>query len=128
MSSMKLRRPSDISSMHAQTGVSIENRHPYRNEIVVWANGNVTMIGGDAYRLYYALFEVYGEVDIKATHTRRDMRYLLEYIPETENAIPLIHQAIEVERALSGKSLAIRLDGISCPISLRKATPEEEGY
>jgi len=98
------------------------------NEIIVWPNGDLTLIGGDAWRLYIALQNFRFHTDFGndlgiGTHAfGRNMRHLLEHIEPCDDVRPQLEQALRVEAAL----LSAEFDWphFTCgPVAIRKATP-----
>lgn len=74
------------------------------NYIVVHLNGDLTMVGGAAWRLYSAL-RTFRFLDTRVTLPVRDMRHLLEHATPCDNVLPQIEQCLRVEAALLGADL-----------------------
>lgn len=101
----------------------------HENYILLQSNGNLTMVGGDAWRLYYALatdFRWIKSEEAGFSSMARNMRHLLEYATPCDDVRPQLELALRVEAAL----LNAELDWphFTCgPVALRLASdlPED---
>lgn len=84
------------------------------NYIVVQPNGNLTMVGGDAYRLYEAVRNIrFGSSSPDPDHPsyhrsvggKTDMRHLIEHSEPCDDLRPQLEHQLRVHAALLGADL-----------------------
>jgi len=79
------------------------------NEIIVWPNGDLTLVGADAWKLYESLSHVvFNLSDTNYRHgasIKYDMRDLLRYLEPCRDAAVRVERFLLVEAALRGANL-----------------------